>query len=340
MNKRLIEMEEQSSVKKRRKPRLKLLDAPPINSIEDLIEISNSIKFYKNIDITMLWRIKPYLMELNEMVGMKELKESIFYQIIYYMQNMHKKNESEEYLHTILAGPPGTGKTTVALIIAKIYQGMGILSRDGPFKIAHRDDFIAGYLGQTAIKTQNLLKSCIGGVLFIDEVYSLAPKKEDKDSFSKEALDIICSFLSEHKHEFCCIAAGYQKDIEDCLFNMNHGLKRRFQWYHTIDDYSIEDLALIFIKMVKKINWELVVTLDQIKSLLDQHKSIFKYAGGDIENFITKCKITHSYRVLNLDKEHKFILTIDDLENGIKLLKKNKKNDTQEDDIPPYGMYT
>ena len=132
------------------------------------------------------------------MVGLEELKEMIYYQIIYYIQGMHLKNKEEEYLHSVILGPNfRTGKTTVAKIISKIYQGMGILSPDSPFKIGRRDDFIAGYLGQTAIKTQKL-ESCLGGVLFIDEVYSLGPGKDDKDSFSKEAVDVLCNFLSEH----------------------------------------------------------------------------------------------------------------------------------------------
>ena len=96
---------------------------------------------------------------------------------------------------------------------------MGILSKNGPFRIAHRDDFIAGYLGQTAIKTTKLLNSCLGGVLFIDEVYALGSGQEDKDSFSKEAIDTITGFLSDHKNDCCVIIAGYEKEIEDCFFH-------------------------------------------------------------------------------------------------------------------------
>ena len=169
---------------------------------------------------------------------MKCLKETVFYQILYYLQNMHLRDNSSEYLHTMIYGTPGCGKTTVAQIIGKIYQTLGVLSRNGIFKIAHRDDFIAGYLGQTATKTQKLLKSCIGGILFIDEVYSLAPRENDKDSFSKEALDTLTAFLSEHKNDFCCIAAGYEEDVENCFFAMNKGLKRRFPWVHKIDNYT------------------------------------------------------------------------------------------------------
>lgn len=338
MPKRDRVMEQQYLESKKRRPRIKLADAPPITSICDLIEIGNSIKFYENIDTIMLWRIKPYLEELNNLVGMDSLKESIFNQVLYYIQGMHQRNTSNEYLHTILVGSPGCGKTTVAQIIGKIYQAMGILSKNGPFKIAHRDDFVAGYLGQTALKTQKLLKSCLGGILFIDEVYALAPRRDDKDSFSKEALDTLCSFLSEHKNEFCCIAAGYEKDINECFFAMNQGLKRRFPWVHKIDEYKAIELAAIFLKMIKEINWEIAVDSKPLETFMEKNKEYFKYAGGDVENFMTKCKIVHARRVIGLGKEHKFVITRVDLENGIKLLKKHK--DEKEETEPPYGMYT
>ena len=95
---------------------------------------------------------------------------------------------------------------------------MGILSNKGNFTIAKREDFIAQYLGQTAIKTRALLESCIGGILFIDEVYSLGPGQKDKDSFSKEAIDTLNVFLSEHKDNFCCIIAGYEKRYREMFF--------------------------------------------------------------------------------------------------------------------------
>lgn len=337
MPKRTRDMDKQYTENNRRRSRIKLIDAPPINSMCDLIEIGQSIKFYKNLDMIMLWRITPYLEELNNLVGMETLKESIFYQILYYIQGMHLRNQSEEYLHTILSGPPGVGKTTVAHIIAKIYQGMGVLSKDGPFKVAHRDDFVAGYLGQTALKTQKLLKSCLGGVLFIDEVYALGPGQDDKDSFSKEAIDTICSFLSEHTNDFCCIAAGYEKDIEKCFFAVNSGLESRFQWKHSIDAYSSNDLSEIFIRKVMLINWELGIDKKIIAEIIEKDKNLFENAGRDIVNLVSKCKVSHARRVVTLDKEHKFVLTREDLENGIKMMRKNTK--TEPPDLPPYGMY-
>lgn len=332
MNKRGPIMNERQN-RKRTKVLLQpsiLENAPPINSLHDLVEIGHSIKLYKNINSIMLWRIAPHIEELNNLIGMNSLKETVFEQILYYLQNMHLRSNSNEYLHTMIYGPPGCGKTTVAKIISKIYQTLGILSHNSIFKIAHRDDFIAGYLGQTALKTQKLLKSCLGGVLFIDEVYSLAPKDNDKDSFSKEALDTLTAFLSEHKNDFCCIAAGYEDDIENCFFQMNKGLKRRFPWVHKIDKYTSTDMASIFLKMIQDINWQINVEIKDIAHLIQNNIIYFENTAGDIETFLTKCKIAHSKRVLLLDIEHKFILTQKDIQNGMELVKKHKsiqKND-------------
>ena len=132
----------------------------------------------------MLWKIVPYLEKLNEMIGMESLKESILYQLLYYLQGLHIRSPEGEYLHTIITGSPGTGKTTIAKIIGNIYQKSGILPGNGPFKIAHRQDFIAGYLGQTTNKTLKFLQSCLGGVVFIDEIYSLGNEEKGRDLFS------------------------------------------------------------------------------------------------------------------------------------------------------------
>jgi len=313
--------------------RPELENVPPIRCFNDLVKISRTIKLYKNIDSIMLWKISAQLEILNNLIGMESLKETLFYQILYYLQGMHLRNTSSEYLHTMIYGAPGCGKTTVAKIIGKIYKNLGIISPHGTFKIAYREDFIAGYLGQTAIKTQKLLNSCLGGVLFIDEVYALAPNKNDRDSFSKEAIDTLNVFLSEHKNDFCCIAAGYKENIENCFFPLNKGLQRRFPWRHYIQLYNSQELTDIFIKFVLENNWKIGVDKIQINKLIEQNQKLFVNTGGDIETFFTKCKIMHAKRVICLSQEHRFILIKKDIENALELFKKHKNYSEQNENI-------
>lgn len=309
------------------KKRVKSEDLPEINSIKDLISLGRSEKKYRNIDSDILNKILPSLEDLDNMIGMESLKESLFYQIIYYIQNMHIRDRENEYLHTILLGGPGSGKTTVAKIISDIYNKLSILPRNKPLTIAHRGDFVAEYMGQTATKTKDLLNSCLGGVLFIDEVYSLGSGDKYKDSYSKEAIDTLTSFLSDHKNDFCCIAAGYEDEVKKCFFSINKGLESRFAWVHKISSYTEEELTEIFLNFIYKINWSIDIDKQKITKLIKDNKRFFKNNGRDIETFITKCKIVHSKRVLGLDSKFKFILTIEDLQKAVHLLNKNNTTD-------------
>ena len=148
-----------------------------INNLSDLLSL---IKEYPleigtkyNINMEALHNIKTPLEDLNAMIGMNELKTNIVDQIIYFMQDFHLiRNKSGDFMHTVIYGPPGTGKTEIAKIMGKIFCKMGVL-KNNVFKKATRSDLIAGYLGQTAIKTRKMVEECLGGVLFIDEAYAL-----------------------------------------------------------------------------------------------------------------------------------------------------------------------
>jgi SpoVK/Ycf46/Vps4 family AAA+-type ATPase len=224
------------------------------------------------------------------MIGMKELKNNIVDQILYFVQELHKNKDSTgDFLHTVIYGPPGTGKTEIAKIMGQIYSKIGILS-NGTFKKVTRSDLVAGYLGQTALKTREVIKESLGGVLFIDEAYSLG-NPEKKDSFSKECIDTLCEALSDNKENLMVIIAGYEKELKDCFFSFNQGLDSRFTWRFKMDDYTHEDLYNIFLKKVSDIDWKIeetesfckVATLTLENRELKFHDSIASATEANIE---------------------------------------------------------
>lgn len=244
-----------------------------------------------------------------------------------------KKEVSEggDYMHTVLYGPPGTGKTEVAKILGNIFCNLGIL-KSNTFKKVTRSDLVAGYLGQTAIKTREVIDAAIGGVLFIDEAYALG-NTEKRDSFSKECIDTLCEALSDHKHELMVIIAGYEKELNDCFFSYNEGLSSRFTWRYKIENYDAVELRKIFEKIMKDNHWTFDSNeRDAIKDeWFKSRVQYFKYFGRDIEVFFTKTKIAHSRRVFYLPELHRRKLTMKDLDAGFELF-------TAADDIKSRGQ--
>lgn len=299
-----------------------LIDA----SIDNLIDLINLCDKYPladnveyNINMKSLHLIKPSLLELQDMIGMQSIKENIVDQILYFIQDLHNTSPNNaDYMHAVIYGPPGTGKTEVAKIMGKIFSNLGMLKKN-VFKKVTRDDLVAGYLGQTALKTKDVIKECLGGVLFIDEAYALG-NKEKRDSFSKESIDTICEALSDHKKDLMCIIAGYEQELKDCFFSYNPGLESRFTWKFKIDNYNSNELRLIFEKQIYDNNWSLKENLTD--EWFDKNKEFFTYFGRDMETLFSKVKIAHSRRVFCLPKEEKTKISIKDLEKGFDIYKK------------------
>jgi hypothetical protein len=193
-----------------------------------------------------------------------------------------------------------------------------------------RNDLVAGYLGQTAIKTKDIIKASIGGVLFIDEAYSLG-NSEKRDSFAKECVDTLCEALSEHKHNWMVIIAGYEKELNDCFFSLNEGLNSRFTWRFNLDSYKPGELKSIYEKQVRDFGWTIASASTSgdknSQTLRDEwfatNMDYFTTYGRDMETLFTKTKIAHSRRVFCLPRSAKTEITMIDLENGFKLFIEN-----------------
>lgn len=297
-----------------------------ISDVSDLIDLANTYKcnLSYNINLKKLAEIKSEMMLLNDLIGLSNIKRDLVTQILYFVQNFHDQN----MLHIVIQGSPGVGKTKLANIIGKIYFKLNVLKSDGSthpkIVVAKRSDLIGEYLGTTAKKTQEVINSSKGGILLIDEAYALG-NKEGKDSYSKECIDTLNQNLSEGKADFLCIIAGYKDSLEQCLFKHNAGLKRRFPFVYTINNYTAEELSLIYIQMIKKEAWTFHEKhrID-MKALFKSEYDLFSNMGGDVETLWFFTKLEHSKRVFCLSEKIKKIVTLIDTKNGMNKLKEMK----------------
>lgn len=314
-----------------------------INCIADLIAIVDkyplSNKKY-NVDIKMLHTIQPELRELNSMIGIVSLKSAILDQLLYYLQGFHLQGSADDYKHTVLYGPPGSGKTEIAKIIGRMYSKMGVIKKpvssvgtgtSPSFKKITRADLVAGYLGQTAIKTKNVITESLGGVVFLDEAYSLG-HKEGADSFSKECADTLCESLSHNRENIMFIIAGYEKELDTNFFGLNPGLESRFVWRFKIDNYTYDDLWQIFLHKVKVAGWTCDDVLSQSgKAWFKTKFDNFTGLGRDIDTLLFKTKISHSRANYGktVDDASKYMLSVADLNAGFTLFMKSRSGSAE-----------
>ncbi len=337
---------------------LNKVDIKEINTLGDLVKLSSYYhcrmrRFYNGIDLKLVLNLKDSLIELNEMIGLKNIKNDVLNMIIYLLTKCsNDKRNCQDMLHVVVTGVPGSGKTTFVEVLAKIYGKLNVLNHKKHNNVhdhdngssyhivkVKRSDLIGKYLGHTAVQTQRKIDEAYGGILLIDEAYSLG-NPEGRDSFSKECLDTLNQALTEDKGNFICIIAGYKDALETSFFSYNAGLKRRFPFRFDIDKYTYTELSKILLKKLNdKNSWfiELFFKEEELNILIKEHYENFECQGGDMETIYLNIKIVHNKRVFLLPLEEKHKLFITDIKmaiNNFLLLKDIKKVNTS-----LYGYY-
>jgi len=240
--------------------------------------------------------------EMNALVGMQDVKKTL--KEVYAWIYINKKREaaglktSPQALHMMFKGNPGTGKTTVARLIGKLFQKMGVLPK-GHLIEAERADLVGEYIGHTAQKTRDLVKKAAGGILFIDEAYSLG-RGGEKD-FGKEAIDTLVKHMEDKQHTFILILAGYSKEM-DYFLSLNPGLQSRFPLVFEFPDYTVNELMEIAARMLKEKQYELSREAgsklkDHLIYVKAQKKPSFSN-GRYVRNMIEKAVRSQAMRLL------------------------------------------
>jgi len=318
------------------------------------------------IDMNKLKKIVDPLKELKSVIGMTSVKTNIFEQLIYILQELNDSNMMHTVIEGPPGvGKTLLGKI-LAKIYCKLdflkksernkeedeinnitSQLLSVLNpnlaasqkdkeikekekkEEYKFKVVRRSDLIGQYVGSTAIKTQKVIDEAEGGVLFIDEVYSLGSggTNDKSDSFAKECIDTLNQNLSENGDKFICIIAGYPAEIERCFFSQNEGLKRRFPFKYNIEKYDSKELSQIFENKVKEINWKIHsdLKLYDIEKFIEKNKKHFEHFGGDIENLLLNIKIKHSLRIFGKDPKNRKLINMEDIKLAFEEFQKVKK---------------
>ena len=262
--------------------------------------------------------LEEAMAELNDLIGLECVKQEVLATInLLKINNMRKEKglpELQISRHMVFTGQPGTGKTTVARILAKIYKALGVVSK-GHLVETDRSGMVAGYVGQTALKTAQVIKKAKGGVLFVDEAYALSSEDGSND-FGKEAIDTLVKGMEDYRDDLVVIVAGYTDEMKKFI-DMNPGLRSRFNKYIAFDNYAPNEMLEIFKRLCEKAQFILGNGAER-KALKyfeqQQGNEQFGNARG-VRNFFDRVVTAQATRILTLtdptETEFRTILAAD-----------------------------
>ena len=268
-------------------------------------------------------KLDDLLAELDSYIGLSEVKKEVRGLInmakVYKLRREHGLPVEDVSLHMVFSGNPGTGKTMIARFMARVYRSIGILSK-GTLVECDRGGLVAGYIGQTAIKTTGVLESALGGVLFIDEAYALTNKTEN--DFGLEAVDTVLKYMEDHRDDLVVIVAGYTELMEDFI-DSNPGLRSRFNKYVDFADYTGDEMTDIFVFRCKKGCY--TVSGDAEGLLRDYFAAVADDAGEfgnarGVRNVFEKILSAQADRLAEMEtvtKDDLMLLTADDVKGAL-----------------------
>jgi SpoVK/Ycf46/Vps4 family AAA+-type ATPase len=245
------------------------------------------------------------MQQLNALIGMENVKNEIYelVKLVRFYRESGRDVLNKFSMHMVFTGNPGTGKTTLARIIAQIYKALGILER-GHLVECDRQSLVAAYVGQTAIKTKQKIEEAIGGVLFIDEAYALSAKSEQ--DYGKEAIEVLLKQMEDRRGEFVVIVAGYPDNMHEFL-HANPGLLSRFDMTIHFDDYNVEELYAIAVSMFEREGLQLdLAAQQQLRSYLEHlYRTRNKYFGNarSVRKVVQQVVRNQHLRMASLPKE-------------------------------------
>lgn len=265
------------------------------------------------------------LNQLNSLIGLKEVKEQIKKILSFVEVDGMRGGQGKTMLHMCMCGNPGTGKSTVARIIGDIFAENEVLSRKRIFVEVGREDLIGEYVGHTAAKTKKVIEQAIGGVLFIDEAYSLIQGSDGRrNDYGYECIATLIKAMENYREDLCVILAGYPKDMER-LINANSGFQSRIQFFIDFPDYNVEELYEIFLKQIKEDFLKLgkgckEIVIDYLKNEVKLKKENFGN-GRLVRNLVEKIKFEQAVRIKEDENNDLYEIIPQDIKNVVDKIK-------------------